>query len=78
MLETEFLALIAYFNLTLCLFNFLPIPPLDGFRITSEFFLEPKSVENTSVGLVLLMILFTSNIGEILFEFSELMIKWLT
>lgn len=77
-IRIQFLSLIAYFNLASCAFVILSISPLDSFRITSEFFPESKVIENSSIGVVLLMVLFASNTGEILFKFSELIITWLT
>ncbi len=37
-LSSQFLYIAALYNLVLMLFNFLPIPPLDGFHVASEFF----------------------------------------
>jgi Zn-dependent protease len=54
----EFLYLAARINLTLFLFNLLPIPPLDGFHVFSEIFPKLKPLENTQFGLIALMLLF--------------------
>ncbi|EKQ70836.1 Zn-dependent protease [Leptolyngbyaceae cyanobacterium JSC-12] len=43
-------------NLVLFLFNLLPAPPLDGFRISCEFFPEFKLLDD-AIGVFLLMIL---------------------
>ncbi|MFH7028054.1 MAG: site-2 protease family protein [Heteroscytonema crispum UTEX LB 1556] len=57
-LSVNFLDMAAHINLTLFLFNLLPIPPLDGFHIYSEIFPELKQLENTQFGLFALMLIF--------------------
>lgn len=57
-LSFEFLYLAARINLTLFLFNLLPIPPLDGFYVFSEIFPRLRSLQNTQFGLFALMLLF--------------------
>lgn len=59
-LSSDFFWLAAYINLTLFLFNLLPIPPLDGFHICSEFFPALKPLENSAFGLFAFAILFTT------------------
>ncbi|HIK19228.1 MAG TPA: site-2 protease family protein [Leptolyngbyaceae cyanobacterium M33_DOE_097] len=59
-LSTEFLYLAALYNLVLMIFNFLPIPPLDGFHVFSEFFPRLKPLQNSPWGFAILMILFVS------------------
>ncbi|MFN6517510.1 MAG: site-2 protease family protein [Nostoc sp. CreGUA01] len=56
--SVEFLYLAARINLTLFLFNLLPIPPLDGFHVFSEIFPKLKPLENTHFGLFAMMLLF--------------------
>ncbi|MDZ8104229.1 MAG: site-2 protease family protein [Nostoc sp. DedQUE12a] len=56
--SAEFLYLAARINLTLFLFNLLPIPPLDGFHVFSEIFPKLKPLENTHFGLFAMMLLF--------------------
>lgn len=51
-----FFLLAAQINFVLFLFNLLPAPPLDGFRVLCEFFPEFKLLDDT-IGLFLLMIL---------------------
>ncbi|HBE58623.1 MAG TPA: site-2 protease family protein [Cyanobacteria bacterium UBA11149] len=63
-LSSEFLHLGAYINLSLFLFNLLPIPPLDGFHICSEFFPELKQLEHSPFGLLALAILFTGGFSD--------------
>lgn len=58
-LSLQFLLLGARINLILFLFNLLPIPPLDGFHVFSEFFPSFKPLENSPYGLLALMIIFT-------------------
>jgi Zn-dependent protease len=60
----EFLYLAAYINLSLFMFNMLPIPPLDGFHVCSEFFPELKALENNPLGLLALTFLLTSGLSE--------------
>jgi Zn-dependent protease len=57
-LSVNFVYMAAHINLTLFLFNLLPIPPLDGFHIYSEFFPELKQLEKTQFGQFALMFLF--------------------
>ena len=66
-ISTEFLYFAALFNLVLCFFNFLPIPPLDGFSIFSELFPGLKSLRNSPFGMVAFMILFMSGVSSDLF-----------
>lgn len=58
----EFLYLAAYINLSLFLFNMLPIPPLDGFHVYSEFFPALKPLNNSPLGLFALIILFNTGL----------------
>ncbi len=54
----EFFYLAARINLSLCLFNFIPVPPLDGFYVFSEIFPSLKPLENSQYGFFGLMLLF--------------------
>ncbi|WP_445631860.1 site-2 protease family protein [Nostoc sp. DSM 114167] len=56
--SAEFLYLAARINLTLFLFNLLPIPPLDGFHVFSEIFPQLKPLKYTQFGLFAMMVLF--------------------
>ncbi|MEH2176496.1 site-2 protease family protein [Nostoc sp.] len=56
--SAEFIYLAARINLTLFLFNLLPIPPLDGFHVFSEIFPQLKPLEYTQFGLFAMMVLF--------------------
>ncbi len=57
-LSSHFLYLAARLNLILCLFNLMPIPPLDGFRIFSEFIPELRPLEHSEFRLFAFMILY--------------------
>lgn len=58
LLSRDFLYLAARVNLTLFLFNMLPIPPLDGFSIFSNIFPELKQLQGSPIGTFGLMIIF--------------------
>ncbi|MDJ0592239.1 MAG: site-2 protease family protein [Pleurocapsa sp. MO_226.B13] len=69
-ISLEFFRIVAIFNFALCLFNLIPIPPLDGFHVASELFPQLKALERSQVGLALFMILFISGIGSQLFRLA--------
>ena len=73
----NFFYLFAKFNFALCLFNLIPIPPLDGFHIASEFFPNLKPLGYSQVGLALFMILFISGIGGLLFKLADIIVIFL-
>ncbi len=54
----EFIYLAARVNLTLFLFNMLPIPPLDGFNIFSNIFPGLKELQGSPMGMFCLIIIF--------------------
>ena len=58
LLSRDFIYLAARVNLTLFLFNMLPIPPLDGFSIFSNIFPELKQLQGSPIGTFGLMIIF--------------------
>lgn len=58
-MSPEFFYLAAHVNLMLFFINLLPVPPLDGFHVFSEFFPLFKLLENNVFGLFTLMLLFT-------------------
>ncbi|MEM8675185.1 MAG: site-2 protease family protein, partial [Cyanobacteria bacterium P01_G01_bin.67] len=74
-ISLEFFYLVAKFNFALCLFNLIPIPPLDGFRIASELFPSIKQLGRSQMGLALFMILFISGAGRQLFILADLIVK---
>ena len=58
LMSKDFLYLGARINLTLFLFNMLPIPPLDGFSIFSNIFPDLKALQNNPIGNFALIIIF--------------------
>ncbi|MBE9031293.1 site-2 protease family protein [filamentous cyanobacterium LEGE 11480] len=58
-ISPEFFGLMAFINVFLFLFNLLPVPPLDGFTVVSDFFPSLKPIRNSQVGLFLLIVIFT-------------------
>ncbi len=54
----KFLNIVARTNIILFLFNLLPIPPLDGFHVVSEIFPSLKPLNNSPLGLMMMMIVF--------------------
>jgi Zn-dependent protease len=77
-LNSDLLSLAARTNLALCLFNLLPIPPLDGFHIFRRFFPALKALNNSYYGLFALMFLMVSGLGTGLYLVSSLVIELLT
>ena len=74
-ISLEFFYLVAKFNFALCLFNLIPIPPLDGFHIASEFSDGIKQFGRSQLGLALFMILFISGVGSQLFILADIIVK---
>ncbi len=71
-LSSQFLYIAALYNFVLMLFNFLPIPPLDGFHVASEFFPSLKPLQGSPWGYAILMILFISPVfGRSLWTASD-------
>jgi Zn-dependent protease len=73
--SAEFFHLAARINLTLCFFNCLPIPQLDGFHIFSKFFPELKILDSPNHSLFVLMIFLVSGLGASLYAVSDLIIQ---
>jgi len=57
-ISLDFLYIAANINLRLCLFNLVPIPPLDGFHIYSEFFPNLRCLAGTEYAKFAFMLLF--------------------
>ncbi len=75
-LSSQFLYIAALYNLALMLFNFLPIPPLDGFHVASEFFPGLKPLQGSPWGYAILMVLFISPVfGRSLWTASALVLQ---
>jgi len=73
-ISLEFFRIIAIFNFALCLFNLIPIPPLDGYHVASELVPQMKALGKSQIGLALFMILFISGIGSQLFVFAAFIV----
>lgn len=58
LLSEDFFYLAARINLSLFLFNLLPIPPLDGFHVFSEIFPQLRLLEKSNFGIFAMMLLF--------------------
>jgi len=60
-----------WINLVLCIFNFLPIPPLDGSRIVSGLLPEEMARQYASIeryGFIIILILaFSGILGKVIF-----------
>jgi Zn-dependent protease len=73
-ISIQFLYLAAQINISLFLFNLLPVPTLDGFHIYSEIFPGLKALESTYFGLFAMAIILISGIGTALFAIGNLII----
>ena len=74
-LSYQFLHLGATINLSLFIFNLLPIPPVDGFYVFSELFPALKPLKDSPFGFFALMILFISpGFSEGLYAISNVVI----
>ncbi|MEH2161443.1 MAG: site-2 protease family protein [Nostoc sp.] len=72
----EFIYLAARINLTLFLFNLLPIPPLDGFHVFSEIFPQLKPLQYSQFGIFAMMLLFIiPEFGTGLSDMTDLVIQ---
>ena len=69
-------------NLILCVFNFLPIPPLDGSRILMGVLPEKLAIQYSQYekyGFILLLILvFTGSFGKIISPINQFVLSWLS
>jgi len=65
-LSVDFFFLLARTNIVLLLFNLLPVPPLDGFRVWSEVVPGLRGLEKTPFGMLVLMLLFATGVGRYL------------
>ncbi|GET43775.1 site-2 protease family protein [Microseira wollei] len=74
-LSYQFLYIGASINLSLFIFNLLPIPPLDGFHVFSEIFPALKPLKDSPFGFFALMIIFmTPGFSEGLYAMSNVVI----
>jgi Zn-dependent protease len=75
-ISSDFLILFAHINLVLCLFNLIPIPPLDGFHVVSEIWIDLKKLTNSNLSYFALTILFVFPvIGKGLSTVADLIIE---
>jgi len=74
-LSEQFLYFGASINLSLFIFNLLPIPPWDGFHVFSEIFPGLKPLKDSPFGFFALMIIFISpGFSEGLYAMSNVVI----
>jgi Zn-dependent protease len=73
-ISREFFWMAAIVNFNLCLFNCLPIPPLDGFYMFSKFFPGLKQLQYTNFGAIALMLMLVFGIGSMLSAVSTLIV----
>ncbi len=57
-ISQEFVLMAARINMMLFVFNLLPIPPLDGFHVYSQFFPGLKRFENSPIAFFIMMLIF--------------------
>ena len=66
----RFLLLFSSMNLTIAVFNLLPIPPLDGFHVLNDLILKGKLTMNAQffqiAQIVLLILVFSGALGTVL------------
>lgn len=72
-----FLEMAAKINVLLCLFNFLPIPPLDGFHVFSPWVPGLRLLGDGPWGLFLLMFVWLTPVGDALSAIAFWSVDWL-
>jgi Zn-dependent protease len=75
-ISREFFWLAAIVNFNLCLFNCLPIPPLDGFYMFGKFFPGLRQLQHSSFGSIALLLLLVFGIGSTLTAISTLIVTF--
>ncbi|MGK7910993.1 MAG: site-2 protease family protein [Synechococcus sp.] len=73
----NFFLLAVYVNITLGLFNLIPVPPLDGFRVFKRFIPKFGSIEGTPYGFIALYVLFFSGFSGVLWKASDAILQFL-
>jgi Zn-dependent protease len=77
-LSETFFLMFAQINVVLCLFNLLPIPPLDGFHICSELIPSLKPMRYSPYGMLILVVVFiVVGLGSILSTLANLIVNQL-
>lgn len=77
-ISLEFFYLAALINLGLGLFNLIPIPPLDGFTVFSEYFPSFQKVRNHQGASVILVVLFITGALRFIWTGASLILEMLT
>lgn len=72
----DFFWMAAIVNFNLCLFNCLPIPPLDGFYIFGKFFPGLRQLQHTSFGAIALILMLVLGIGGTLSAISRMIVTF--
>ena len=66
----QMLAASVWINLVLCIFNFLPIPPLDGSRILAgllpEYLARPYAALDRYGFIILILLMYTRTISNLI------------
>jgi Zn-dependent protease len=76
-ISREFFLLAAIVNFNLCLFNCLPIPPLDGFYMFGKFLPRLRQLQHTNFGTIALILMLVLGIGGTLSAISMLIITFI-
>jgi Zn-dependent protease len=76
-ISLNFFYFFAQINFVLFLFNLIPIPPLDGFHVFSEFFPSLKPLHDSYFGLFGFTILFLTGAFDALYGVADLVIQYL-
>jgi len=78
LISLDFFRLAALINIGLGLFNLLPIPPLDGFTVLSEFFPSFKCIQNHQGATFVLVILFVTGSFQLIWVAADFILAALT
>ncbi len=75
--SSEFLRMAAVINLSLCMLNLLPIPPLDGFHVWSAFIPQLKMLQGPYSIMLIVLLFVVPGFGEGLLIVSNTIIETL-
>ena len=78
LISLDFFQLAASINLGLGLFNLIPVPPLDGFTVFSEFFPSFQKVRNHQGAAFVLVILFVTGSLQFIWIGADFILHSLT